>query len=99
MLGRARPGSGQEVQEVCGVAVKAKMSGESGAEIAATSLRVSLACPLGKTRMALPCRSTSCSHLQCFDASVFLNMNELRPTWQCPVCSQPCPYDTLVLDG
>ncbi|CAB4069518.1 unnamed protein product [Lepeophtheirus salmonis] len=41
-------------------------------------LRVSVACPLGKMRMTLPCRPSTCGHLQCFDASLFLQMNERK---------------------
>ena len=69
------------------------------AEIATTSIKVSLVCPLGKMRMQLPCRATSCIHLQCFDASLFLQMNERKPTWICPVCDKPILYDNLAIDG
>ena len=48
-------------------------------EIATTSCKVTLACPLGKMRMSLPCRATSCDHLQCFDAALYLQMNEKKP--------------------
>ncbi|KAJ8929929.1 hypothetical protein NQ314_017338 [Rhamnusium bicolor] len=68
-------------------------------EIATTSLRVSLMCPLGKMRMTTPCRAITCSHLQCFDASLYLQMNERKPTWNCPVCDKPSLYDNLVIDG
>ena len=43
-------------------------------EIATTSLRVSLLCPLSKARIQIPCRPTTCNHLQCFDASTFLQV-------------------------
>ena len=72
---------------------------DADTEIATTSLKVSLACPLGKMRMHLPCRATSCSHLQCFDASLFLQMNERKPTWLCPVCDKTVLYDQLAIDG
>lgn len=72
---------------------------DADAEIATTSLKVSLVCPLGKMRMQLPCRATSCSHLQCFDASLFLQMNERKPTWICPVCDKSILYDNLAIDG
>ena len=68
-------------------------------EIATTSLKVALVCPLGKMRMQLPCRATTCTHLQCFDASLFLQMNERKPTWVCPVCDRPILYDNLAIDG
>lgn len=44
-------------------------------------------------------RASTCLHLQCFDASLFLQMNERKPTWNCPVCDKPAIYETLVIDG
>lgn len=79
--------------------VKEKLNEDADSEIATTSLRVSLACPLGKMRMCTPCRASTCSHLQCFDASLFLQMNERKPTWNCPVCDKSALYDNLVIDG
>ena len=38
--------------------------------------------------MTTPCRSSTCDHLQCFDASLYLMMNEKKPKWQCPVCNK-----------
>jgi len=78
--------------------IKDKLSEDADMEIATTSLKVSLVCPLGKMRMQLPCRATSCSHLQCFDASLFLQMNERKPTWVCPVCDKPILYENLAID-
>ncbi|XP_057669109.1 E3 SUMO-protein ligase PIAS3 isoform X2 [Diorhabda carinulata] len=78
--------------------IKEKLN-DDGDEIATTSLRVSLMCPLGKMRMTTPCRPLTCGHLQCFDASLFLQMNERKPTWSCPVCDKPALYDNLVIDG
>ena len=50
-------------------------------------------------RMTMPCRPTTCDHLQCFDASLFLMMNEKKPTWTCPVCDSPAKYEDLMVDG
>lgn len=77
--------------------VKEKLSEDD--EIATTMLKVSLVCPLGKSRMTTPCRASTCSHLQCFDASLYLQMNERKPTWNCPVCDKPAFFDNLVIDG
>ncbi|KAL1513790.1 hypothetical protein ABEB36_003151 [Hypothenemus hampei] len=79
--------------------IKEKLSDDGDCEIATTILRVSLMCPLGKMRMTTPCRPQTCGHLQCFDASLFLQMNERKPTWNCPVCDKPALYDNLVIDG
>ncbi|KAL0273915.1 UNVERIFIED_CONTAM: hypothetical protein PYX00_006479 [Menopon gallinae] len=79
--------------------IKDKLNEDADSEIATTSLRVSLVCPLGKMRMVTPCRASTCQHLQCFDASLYLQMNERKPTWMCPVCDKPALYDKLVIDG
>ncbi|XP_044744870.1 E3 SUMO-protein ligase PIAS2 isoform X2 [Coccinella septempunctata] len=78
--------------------IKEKLN-DDDSEIATTSLKVSLMCPLGKMRMTTPCRPITCSHFQCFDAHLFLQMNERKPTWICPVCDKPALYDNLVIDG
>jgi len=49
--------------------------------------------------MSVPCRSSSCQHLQCFDAATYLQMNEKKSTWLCPVCDKPAEYNSLVIDG
>ncbi|XP_071478228.1 E3 SUMO-protein ligase PIAS2-like isoform X2 [Diadema antillarum] len=79
--------------------IKEKLSHDPDSEIATTSLRVSLICPLGKMRMSVPCRPVTCTHLQCFDASLYIQMNERKPTWICPVCDKKAPFDSLVIDG
>merc|ERR1711915_454570 len=78
--------------------IKKKLNDE-GDEIATTNLKVTVSCPLGKMRMTTPCRPTTCDHLQCFDASLFLMMNEKKPTWICPVCDSPAKYDDIMVDG
>ncbi|KAG8127043.1 hypothetical protein E2320_022198 [Naja naja] len=65
-------------------------------EIATTGVRVSLICPM---RLSVPCRAETCAHLQCFDAVFYLQMNEKKPTWMCPVCDKPATYDQLMIDG
>ena len=58
-----------------------------------------IAVQLGKIRMQVPTKPAQCEHLQCFDASLFLMMNEKKPTWKCPVCDNPARYSDLVVDG
>uniref|UniRef100_UPI00358FA7FE E3 SUMO-protein ligase PIAS1-like n=1 Tax=Myxine glutinosa TaxID=7769 RepID=UPI00358FA7FE len=79
--------------------IKEKLTADPDSEIATTSLRVSLMCPLGKMRLSIPCRSLTCTHLQCFEAALYLQMNEKTPTWLCPVCDRKAPYETLIIDG
>ncbi|XP_060092188.1 E3 SUMO-protein ligase PIAS2 isoform X4 [Heteronotia binoei] len=79
--------------------IKEKLTADPDSEIATTSLRVSLMCPLGKMRLTIPCRACTCTHLQCFDAALYLQMNEKKPTWICPVCDKKAAYESLILDG
>lgn len=67
-------------------------------DIATTIVRVSLQCPLVKFRMQYPAKGKNCGHLQCFDGSAYISLNEKKPMWMCPVCSRPLYYDDLVLD-
>ncbi|XP_034385277.1 E3 SUMO-protein ligase PIAS1-like isoform X2 [Cyclopterus lumpus] len=79
--------------------IKEKLTADPDSEIATTSLRVSLLCPLGKMRLMIPCRALTCSHLQCFDATLYIQMNEKKPTWVCPVCDKKAPFEHLIIDG
>uniref|UniRef100_A0A8C5NXJ0 E3 SUMO-protein ligase PIAS4 n=1 Tax=Jaculus jaculus TaxID=51337 RepID=A0A8C5NXJ0_JACJA len=85
--------------ELCKALVKEKLRLDPDSEIATTGVRVSLICPLVKMRLSAPCRAETCAHLQCFDAVFYLQMNEKKPTWMCPVCDKPAPYDQLIIDG
>jgi len=90
---------GARIADFTSSLIKQKLSEDADCEIATTSLRCSLMCPLGKIRMGIPARATTCDHLQCFDASLYLQMNERKPTWTCPVCDKPAIYDNLHIDG
>ena len=68
-------------------------------EISTTSLKSNLNCPLGKMRLSIPVRSKQCNHIQCFDAELYLQMNEKKPSWLCPVCDKQAEYKTLFIDG
>jgi len=79
--------------------IKEKLRPDPDSEIAMTSLKVSLCCPIGRTRMTMPCRANNCNHLQCFDGSLYIQMNERKPSWVCPVCDQKAYYEDLFKDG
>ncbi|KAF9403271.1 SUMO ligase siz1, partial [Podila epigama] len=69
-------------------------------DIMATSSTLSLKCPLGFQRINIPCRSSYCHHLQCFDGYTFFELNEQTPTWTCPVCSRIMhSWEEIVVDG
>lgn len=59
---------------------------------------MSLKDPVQMTRIEIPCRSMGCKHNECFDAAVFLALQEQAPTWTCPVCSKPATWDALIFD-
>ncbi len=67
-------------------------------EVQATGANVSLKCPLSTLRIEVPCRSTICTHNQCFDASSFLQLQEQAPTWTCPVCNKIVTFEALEVD-
>ncbi|XP_038595985.1 uncharacterized protein LOC119919554 [Tachyglossus aculeatus] len=77
--------------------IQEKLGGDSG-EPSTSSLHVSLMCPLGQSRVTVPCRALSCSHLEIFDAIQYLKKNEEEETWMCPVCDTCAPFSKLVVD-
>ncbi|KAL2288948.1 hypothetical protein FJTKL_02825 [Diaporthe vaccinii] len=68
------------------------------AEIEMSSQVLSLKCPLSYMRLVTPCRATTCTHVQCFDATSYLQLQQQGPQWLCPVCSKSAPYDRLAID-
>ncbi|XP_060845226.1 E3 SUMO-protein ligase PIAS3-like [Rhopalosiphum padi] len=54
--------------------------------------------PLTMQRMKLPARGVECVHLQCFDAISFLQMNEQKQTWLCPLCKKQVKFENLEID-
>ncbi|TVY20150.1 E3 SUMO-protein ligase pli1 [Lachnellula arida] len=68
------------------------------ADIVATASVLSLKCPLSTLKIDLPCRSVSCRHNQCFDATSYLQLQEQGPTWLCPICNNSALFDTLAVD-
>ncbi|GMT26784.1 hypothetical protein PFISCL1PPCAC_18081 [Pristionchus fissidentatus] len=78
--------------------IRKRLGGGDDDDVAMDSLKISLLCPLGKTRMTVAARSRDCTHLQCFDLDLYLQMNEKRPTWKCCVCSSSAPYHKLIID-
>ncbi|KAE9538038.1 hypothetical protein AGLY_006010 [Aphis glycines] len=89
---------GRTIEETKNIIIK-KLTNDDP-ELATTSTyRFSLLCPLGRTRMKIPAKSIHCDHLQCFDARIFILMNEKKPTWRCPTCNKPCLYNDLLVEN
>ncbi|KAK9235967.1 PINIT domain-containing protein [Lipomyces kononenkoae] len=68
-------------------------------DIMATSSIVSLKCPLSFGRIQVPIRTIRCTHVQCFDATSYIQLQEQAPTWQCPVCNIYAPIEDIVVDN
>jgi E3 SUMO-protein ligase PIAS1 len=67
-------------------------------DIVVGSSLMSLKDPISTLRIAIPVRSTICTHNQCFDAESFLQLQEQAPTWQCPICNKTISFDGLAVD-
>ncbi|KAL7268210.1 E3 SUMO-protein ligase pli1 [Rhizina undulata] len=67
-------------------------------DLVATSTIMSLKCPLSTLRIDLPVRSKMCTHMQCFDATSFLQLQQQAPTWTCPACNKAISFNLLVVD-
>lgn len=67
-------------------------------DIEATSVRMSLKDPISTMRITLPVRSSHCTHNQCFDGAMFLQLQEQAPQWSCPVCTKSVPFESLCID-
>ena len=89
---------GQRDPQVTKNVISAKLEDKDD-EISTSSVKVTMGCPLSMTRMTYPSRASTCDHLQCFDADMFIKMNEKKPKWVCPVCNKPAYFEHLFLDG
>ncbi|RPB07617.1 hypothetical protein P167DRAFT_529856 [Morchella conica CCBAS932] len=67
-------------------------------DLVATASIMSLKCPLSTLRINLPVRSTFCNHIQCFDGTSFLQLQQQAPTWSCPTCNKSIGWKSLVVD-
>ncbi|KAK0668662.1 putative E3 SUMO-protein ligase [Cercophora samala] len=70
----------------------------SDPDVVATSQNLSLKCPITYMRLTNPCRGIKCNHIQCFDASSYLQMQEQSPLWLCPICNKVTPFEQLATD-
>lgn len=70
----------------------------SDPDVVATSQVVDLKCPISFTRPTTACRGMACSHLSCFDAEAYLQLQDQAPQWVCPVCEKSLPFGQLVVD-
>ncbi|KAK9475905.1 PINIT domain-containing protein, partial [Lipomyces japonicus] len=74
-------------------------SNSSDDEITATSSVMSLRCPLSFARIQVPIRGLRCNHVQCFDASSYIQLQEQAPVWRCPICNQLTQIENIAVDN
>ncbi|KAL4339682.1 hypothetical protein GQ457_08G032210 [Hibiscus cannabinus] len=60
--------------------------------------RISLKCPISRTRIRIPVKGHTCKHLQCFDLNNYVDINSRRPSWRCPHCNQHVCYTNIRID-
>jgi hypothetical protein len=60
---------------------------------------VSLRDPITRSRIKFPIKSQKCKHVQCFDGVTFMQMNQTRGKWECPVCNSKVSFTDLIYDG
>ncbi|KAF1822626.1 uncharacterized protein K489DRAFT_319371, partial [Dissoconium aciculare CBS 342.82] len=70
----------------------------SDPDIATTSVRMSLKDPISTLRITVPIRSDRCAHNQCFDGSMFMQLQEQAPQWLCPICNRTILFESLRVD-
>ncbi|KAG8736629.1 SUMO ligase siz1, partial [Ceratobasidium sp. 414] len=58
---------------------------------------LSLRCPIAHTRIKTPCRSSKCTHPQCFDAQNWFSFTQ-EANRSCPICDKPIENSDLVID-
>ncbi|CAI4211446.1 unnamed protein product [Parascedosporium putredinis] len=92
----ARIRTGQKISKSTTLREMAEKSKDT--EIETTSQVMSLKCPLSYMRLDLPVRGLGCSHMQCFDATSYLQLQEQGPQWICPICSRSVTFDQLAVD-
>lgn len=61
--------------------------------------KITLLCPINKSKMKLPVKSVNCEHLQCFDLEAFISSNKIDPIWMCPICTRSCILADLKIDS
>lgn len=54
--------------------------------------------PTTPNHTQMPVRSINCKHIQCFDLTSYLVINQRRPRWTCPICSSESPFRDLRVD-
>lgn len=49
-------------------------------------------------RLELPALGKNCGHITCFSALTFVELNQSKPEWHCPICKMQIGMDDLRVD-
>ncbi|KAH3865713.1 hypothetical protein DPMN_028755 [Dreissena polymorpha] len=79
--------------------IKKSFTNAEDSEVSTTSLKASLICPIGKSRLATPCQGEHCTHVQCMDVVTVLGLIIHCPTAKCPLCDKPVKTTTIYIDA
>ncbi|GAB4857437.1 hypothetical protein Ancab_015346 [Ancistrocladus abbreviatus] len=71
---------------------------DSDSEIIEGPSRITLNCPISRTRIETPTKGHMCKHHQCFDLNNYVKINSRRPSWRCPHCNQSVCYTDIRID-
>lgn len=71
---------------------------EDEVSVLESNVKMSLICPLSRSRIKSPIRSKLCQHIGCFDFQPYVDMNKgMLAKWSCPICGVRATSDLLVL--
>ncbi|KAI8840981.1 MIZ/SP-RING zinc finger-domain-containing protein [Chytriomyces cf. hyalinus JEL632] len=79
--------------------VKQKLAKNGKGEVEHCNSTVSFQCPISLVRMSTPGRGKKCNHVQSFDLETFIQMNEKKDVWKCPVCARQIKCSDIVIDA
>ncbi|CAL9730836.1 hypothetical protein MOUN0_K05226 [Monosporozyma unispora] len=63
----------------------------------ATSITMSLECPISGSVINVPIKSTKCLHIECFDAFWYFESQRQLENGRCPICSKSIKSDDLAV--
>ncbi|CAM8947213.1 unnamed protein product [Rhodiola kirilowii] len=74
------------------------ISRSSDSDVLVGPSRITLNCPISRTRIKTPVKGHLCKHVQCFDFDNFVEINSRRPSWRCPHCNQYISFLDIRVD-
>lgn len=95
MSERKRPRSFQETEKL----LNSKISGKSdNGDVQMNAMKIKFIDAIKMSIIKTPVRFDKCQHLDCFDLESYLMMNQVKPSWACPICNGRFAFGTLRQD-